>query len=241
VVSKEQGGASFQIALDGTNVVKGHENDLKEIQLVLNDGSFLSYNLFVTTYLGFGANEARRKYLSLASANWTANKIQDDCLMHGHKVTDGGLSLEGTGNYAQCIKKVSLVLNNGIPCPDTPCYFNGVHIPISNFSELNLVGVSEFWYTSTNVYDLGGPYNSNAFLSKFNSLCSSNWPNSQFPKPKDDDKPVDYNCFKSSWIYNILHLGLRLSTQQNMNVKSSLEFVNEIGNVELVLFIVLNN
>lgn len=217
-------------------MAKVHQDDLKEIQLVLNDGSLLSYKLFVTTYLGFGANEARRKYLSLASANSTAGKIQDDCLMHGHKVIEYGFSLEGTGNYEQCIKKVSRILNNGIPCPDTPCYFNGVHIPISNFSELNLVGVSEFWYTSTNVYDLGGLYNSKEFLTKFNSLCSSNWKNSPFTEPKDDDKPVDHNCFKSSWIYNILHLGLRLSTQQNMNGRSSLEFVNEIGNVELVLF-----
>jgi Golgi apyrase len=201
--------------------------------LFLKDGSILSYKLFVATYLGFGANEARRRYILLRLRNSTSVEIQDDCLMNGHKVKEDGIILKGTGNYDQCLKKVSHLLNNGLPCPDNPCYFNGVHIPISNFSEFNFVGVSEFWYTSTNVYNLGGIYNSTSFLSKFSSLCSLNWNDSPFAKPTDHDNPVDYYCFKSSWIYNFLHLGLRLSTQQNLDGKSSLEFVNEIGNSEL--------
>lgn len=159
--------------------------------------------------------------------------------MNGHNVIENGIQLEGTGNYLNCIKKVSVILNNGMPCPDNPCYFNGVHIPISNFSALNLIGVSEFWYTSTNVYNLGGLYNSSIFLSKFNDLCSSSWNSSQSAEPATDDSPsfVEYHCFKSSWIYNFLHLGLRLSTQQyNDATQSSLEFVDKIGNVEVVFF-----
>ena len=164
--------------------------------------------------------------------------------MNGHKVAENGLSLEGTGNYLKCIKEVSGLLNIGKSCKDDPCYFNGVHIPISNFSEFNLIGVSEFWYTSTNVYDLAGLYNSTAFLSKFKTLCSSNWSDISQSKLENlishsgglDPTFLEYQCFKSSWIYNFLHHGLLLSTQTTQSTaQSSLEFINEIENVEVVI------
>ncbi|CAO3593016.1 unnamed protein product [Absidia cylindrospora] len=58
------GGASAQIAFEPDHHQKEeHVADLTKIHLRTLDGSAMDYDVFVTTFLGYGSNEARRRYL----------------------------------------------------------------------------------------------------------------------------------------------------------------------------------
>ncbi|KAI9301165.1 nucleoside phosphatase family-domain-containing protein [Cunninghamella echinulata] len=60
----DMGGASAQIAFEPEHHQKEeHSNDLTKIHLRTLDGRALDYDVFVTTFLGYGSNEARRRYL----------------------------------------------------------------------------------------------------------------------------------------------------------------------------------
>ncbi|ORY49047.1 nucleoside phosphatase GDA1/CD39 [Rhizoclosmatium globosum] len=60
----DMGGASTQFAFEPTEEMKKlHGKTLKHVQLRNLDGSDVSYQIFVSTFLGFGVNEARRRYV----------------------------------------------------------------------------------------------------------------------------------------------------------------------------------
>ncbi|ORZ15351.1 nucleoside phosphatase family-domain-containing protein [Absidia repens] len=60
----DMGGASAQIAFEPDHHQKEeHVADLTKIHLRTLDGSPMDYDVFVTTFLGYGSNEARRRYL----------------------------------------------------------------------------------------------------------------------------------------------------------------------------------
>ncbi|ORZ10427.1 nucleoside phosphatase family-domain-containing protein [Absidia repens] len=60
----DMGGASAQIAFEPDHHQKEeHSSDLTKVHLRTLDGSAVDYDVFVTTFLGYGSNEARRRYL----------------------------------------------------------------------------------------------------------------------------------------------------------------------------------
>ena len=102
----------------------------------------------------YGANVARRRY---AATLWADRKqdaianIPDPCLPVGlideHFV--------GTGNYKACLDRISSMLaTNPLPV--------GMKLPKWALSE-SYVGLSEYWYTTADVFFTGGRYNSFSF------------------------------------------------------------------------------
>ncbi|KAJ3352572.1 Golgi apyrase [Entophlyctis luteolus] len=60
----DMGGASTQIAFEPVEEMKSlHEDDLTQVMLRKLDGTHLTFKIFVSTFLGFGVNEARKRYL----------------------------------------------------------------------------------------------------------------------------------------------------------------------------------
>ncbi|KAJ3277916.1 Golgi apyrase, partial [Borealophlyctis nickersoniae] len=60
----DMGGASTQIAFEPTPEMAAlHGDDLTKMKMRSIDGTEVEYNVFVTTFLGFGMNEARRRYI----------------------------------------------------------------------------------------------------------------------------------------------------------------------------------
>eukprot|EP00833_Pecoramyces_ruminatium_P007722 jgi/Orpsp1_1/1181754/evm.model.c7180000078468.1 len=62
----DMGGASTQIAYDVSQFIKGslkNEESIISTDLHKIDGQKTTYNVFSTTFLGFGMNETRRRYL----------------------------------------------------------------------------------------------------------------------------------------------------------------------------------
>ena len=199
----DMGGASAQICFAPTKeMAQKHANDLKSLRMRFLDGSEVQINTFVSTFLGFGANQARRRYVDFmynansphklpASLNQSevgespSIVIDDPCLHRGFSTNtfivaqDGQpmvFQLTGTGSFDECLDSMKPLLNKQIPCPDDPCLLNGVHAPIMSFQNHQFLGVSEFWYTTTSdLYHIGDDYNSEKFIEASRSFCSLNW------------------------------------------------------------------
>ena len=229
----DMGGASAQIAFapNATEAAK-HANDLKLLRLRKVNGQPSEYRVFVTTWLGFGANEARRRYVqSLLDAYPNSQELPDPCLPKGLLVQQSGEELAagshellakephliGTGVFAECLKQTYPLLEKDHVCEDSPCLLNGVHTPAIDFDVNHFVGVSEYWHTTHEVFAMAHKdkaYDFATYQKQVTSFCSRNWRDiaddvkTQKWGKKVDEKTVEEVCFKASWLINMLHDGI---------------------------------
>ncbi|KAH8117093.1 nucleoside phosphatase family-domain-containing protein, partial [Phellopilus nigrolimitatus] len=194
----DMGGASTQIAFEPSTEQRKKTKDLIDVRLRLIGGEEIQHQVFVTTWLGYGTNQARERYVGETIARHEKltddqnagnhDPVPDPCLPRDLQVIENSAylghedehsrkdhTLVGTGSYEQCLKQVSPLLNKDAPCPDVPCLFNGVHVPHIDFSVTHFIGVSEYWYSSEHVFGLGGPYNFVEFERAASEFCSRDW------------------------------------------------------------------
>lgn len=199
----DMGGGSFQIAYEVTgkdeNIPK---HRVAEFNLGCQNNDFdHTYKVYVTTFLGFGANEAQERYeegliqQAMASQQKTSELVnitnsealhpihrhrkivvQDPCLPIdlSYEIKKGYI-LEGGGNYTACQSSLIPLLNLSTPCEQDPCSMNGVHQPPIVFRNSEFYGFSEFWYTMEDVFRIGGLYGSKKFEEEAKRFCSTNW------------------------------------------------------------------
>ncbi|KAI1007863.1 Golgi apyrase [Podosphaera aphanis] len=226
----EMGGASAQIAFapNATETEK-HANDLKLLRLRSINGDASEYKVFTATWLGFGVNQARERYVqSLLDASYTTNvhEILDPCLPSGLRTTIDGrpvmysprdITLLGTGLFDECLRKTYPLLDKDAPCTNQPCLLHGQHVPVIDWSINHFVGVSEYWHTTHGVFDLehvNNKYNALAYKNMAMSFCSEEWDDIERYVEKKvwgskvDAKIAQEVCFKASWIINVLHEGI---------------------------------
>ncbi|KAJ3307039.1 Golgi apyrase [Kappamyces sp. JEL0829] len=237
----DMGGASAQIAFEPTaKLATIHGNDLKQVTIRKDTGQQQTHNLFVTTFLGFGANRARERYVERytqsGQTQWT-----DPCVSKGLEIKSGTLTVQGSGQFQQCFEKITPLLNKELECPDNPCLFNGVHAPIEDFRNHHFLGVSELWYTTSQVYDLGGPYSYEHLRSASEKLCELPWSNitaavesNVFPHVGSLSR-MKLHCFKSAYLLNVLHEGLRMPKDTHLSHSEGpiLESIDDIGGVSV--------
>ena len=225
------GGASAQIAFapNATEADK-HANDLTLMRLRTVDGQPQEHKIFVTTWLGFGVNEARKRYVQQLLEEYAVEDLQeipDPCLPRGAKLTlDGKLAsdsdgtqqhLSGTGEFDECLRRTFPLLEKNKTCLDEPCLINGQHVPAIDFDVNHFVGVSEYWHTTHEIFEMGHKdksYDFGTYQKRVAEFCSQDW---QYIEAGIDDKiygkKVDEQtayevCFKASWLINILHDGI---------------------------------
>ncbi|KAK5107376.1 hypothetical protein LTR62_001319 [Meristemomyces frigidus] len=229
----DMGGASAQIAFapNATEAEK-HANDLKLLRLRKVNGEALEYRVFVTTWLGFGANEARRRYVQgLLDSYPGERELPDPCLpsglmvnQTGHEILPGSPAsngsephLLGTGIFAECLKRTFPLLEKERHCDDAPCLLNGQHTPAIDFDVNHFVGVSEYWHTTHEVFAMAHKdrsYDFAEYQKQVTDFCSRDWRGilkdvgSQKWGKKVDEKTVEEVCFKASWLINMLHDGI---------------------------------
>lgn len=227
----DMGGASMQIAFSpNASESERHLDDLYRVRLRNINGQNQEWKVFVSSWLGFGANEAKRRYSeSLLLFNKiignTEKLLQDPCLpkaagrdeeFNGYKV-----DYVGTGNFSQCLEAMQPLLRKDMPCKDEPCLFNGMHVPAIDFNTDKFVGVSEYWYTANDIFKLGGHYDFETFSQHVNEYCGSSWEDIMNSKKtgikyKDvSDSMLKSACFKASWVINVLHSGFGLPVSGN--------------------------
>lgn len=224
----DMGGASAQIAFapNATEAEK-HANDLKLLRLRRVDGEAVEYGVFVTTWLGFGANEARRRYVEhLLEASPEAKEVPDPCLPVGLMIKPTGGEIEnddrithliGTGKFTECLSSAYPLLEKDKPCDDPPCLLNGIHTPAIDFDVNHFVGVSEFWHTTHEVFAMAHKdraYDFQSYQQQVSELCSRPWSDIEKDIAKEtwghkvDETTLEEVCFKASWLINMLHDGI---------------------------------
>ncbi|KAF2754630.1 hypothetical protein EJ05DRAFT_479599 [Pseudovirgaria hyperparasitica] len=229
----DMGGASAQIAFapNATEAEK-HANDLKLLRLRNVDGTSTEYRVFVTTWLGFGVNEARKRYVEhLLEAMPDSDELPDPCLPSGLTVTTKGRPVEagspedkgekthisGTGKFDTCIQSVYPLLDKDAPCADPPCLLHGSHVPAIDFDVNHFIGVSEYWHTTHEIFEFAHKdkaYDFHTYQKRVNEFCSMSWSDiSKGVKDHAWGNKVDETtalevCFKASWLINVLHDGI---------------------------------
>lgn len=225
----DMGGASAQIAFaPNVTETEKHANDLTLLRLRNVDGSPQEYRVFVTSWLEFGVREARRRYLETLQAASGTDGIQEfpePCLPAGLRTTIDGKPLHeddepyllGTGRFDECLRQTFPLLDKDAPCPEEPCLLHGTHVPAIDFDVNHFIGISEYWHTTHEVFEMGHKdkaYDFNTYQERVRSFCSQNWDTIErgilqhkWGKKVDQEKASEI-CFKASWIINVLHNGI---------------------------------
>ncbi|KAH3665859.1 hypothetical protein OGAPHI_004047 [Ogataea philodendri] len=229
----DMGGASTQIAFVPSDMkdIEQHKDDLYKVRLRNINGESQDWSVFVSTWLGFGANEARKRHLknligtlpeglNYDSDGDSKYDLFDPCSPKNMQIEQelNGITYQitGQGDYKTCLKHIYPLLLKHLPCKEDPCLFNGVHAPKIDFEKDKFVGVSEYWYTANDVFHMGGAYNFLKFEERLKEFCETEWEqietnfrNNQYgsniPEPILRD-----SCFKASWVVNVLHEGFEL-------------------------------
>lgn len=223
----DMGGASAQIAFaPNATVAEEHGNDLKLVRLRTMDGASLEYKVFSSTWLGFGVNQARSRYVKQLIDSILIDgehEVPDPCLPKGLRTTETGnnidgvskeLQLVGTGEFDECIRTTRPLLGKEMPCNDAPCLINGQHVPPIDFDVNHFVGVSEYWHTTHGVFSTDEDdqaYDFNTYQKKVMDFCSQPWgkiESSISSRKIDPMKEAQEACFKASWLINVLHEGI---------------------------------
>lgn len=257
----DMGGASAQIAFapNSTEADK-HANDLKLVRMRHMDGTNAEYRVFTTTWLGFGANKARDRYVEALKEEYgtQVDNLPDPCMPHGLHTTLGGdflgkkvvdgQSLVGTGKFDECLRKTYPLLRKDAPCADLPCLINGQHVPAIDFNTNHFVGVSEYWHTTHGVFgSKKEAYDLASYQHNVNEFCTRDWSDietdldkrKKSPERKAEDARVA--CFKASWLINMLYDGIgipRVGLESNSTAKDaadddSFRPVDKVDGVEL--------
>lgn len=225
----DMGGASAQIAFaPNMTETDKHANDLTLLRLRNVDGSPQEYRVFVTSWLEFGVREARRRYLeALQTASGTdgIKEFPDPCLPAGLRTTIDGKPLHpgdepyllGTGRFEECLRQTFPLLDKDAPCADEPCLLHGTHVPAIDFDVNHFIGISEYWHTTHEIFEMGHKdkaYDFNTYQERVKSFCSQDWASIErgllqhrWGKKVDQEKASEI-CFKASWIINVLHNGI---------------------------------
>ncbi|KAH6889102.1 nucleoside phosphatase family-domain-containing protein [Thelonectria olida] len=226
----DMGGASAQIAFaPNSTESEKHANDLKLVRMRTLDGSPTEYKVFTSTWLGFGANQARSRFVETLQEEYKGEKeLPDPCMPKGLRTTLDGKPIDssskdpvlaGTGAFDECLKKTYPLLGKELPCADEPCLINGQHVPAIDFDINHFVGVSEYWHTTHGffgkkhkAYDLA-TYQKNVL-----EFCSMDWGDiedeyledleKRKKTPEEKAQEAREACFKASWLINMLYDGI---------------------------------
>ncbi|KFQ41297.1 Ectonucleoside triphosphate diphosphohydrolase 7, partial [Nestor notabilis] len=228
----DMGGASLQIAYEvpdsGAFSSPQQEEAAKSLLAEFNLGCDVQhtghvYRVYVNTFLGFGGNFARQRYEDFVlNQTYVHNRLQgqqiglspempflDPCLPVGLEdtVVRGGQTLfvRGRGDWPACAELLQPLLAG--PNSSQASLVGAYKAPI-DFGNSEFYGFSEFFYCTEDVLRLGGH-----FFSAAQEYCSQRWEvltqrfRGGLYSAHADQHRLKYQCFKSAWMYQVLHQG----------------------------------
>nr|XP_015202200.1 PREDICTED: ectonucleoside triphosphate diphosphohydrolase 7 isoform X2 [Lepisosteus oculatus] len=234
----DMGGASLQIAYEVPSAITftspEQEEAAKSLLAEFNLGCDVEhtqhvYRVYVTTFLGFGGNMARQRYEDLlVNSSYSRSRLTGDqtgmsvstpypepCLPVGltDSVHRGGQTvfLRGHGDWLKCQEVVRPFLeesNNNISLA-------GVYQAPIDFHNSEFYGFSEFYYCTEDLLRIGGLYDSTKYTRAATDYCATKWSilkqrfKSSLYAPQADLSRLKYQCFKSAWMYEVLHSGFK--------------------------------
>ncbi|OLY85571.1 Golgi apyrase [Smittium mucronatum] len=233
----DMGGASTQIAFQLNNDIPvNNSSEITTISLRKMDGSDVSLNLFVTTFLGFGTNQARSRHEShltkttLESENPSSvSIIEDPCLAPGQlfPTSHNSTLLKGTGDFDLCINKTRLLLSEiDSPCTNPPCLIKPNNLHGTDISNMDFIGVSEYWFVSDDIFGLGGAWDMDKFVERAREFCKTEFNTSlkdHSHRPNTNPDRIRMQCFKASWLFSILTDGFSLFPEHSSLSQQNLD------------------
>lgn len=203
----DMGGASTQLAFSPTadELARSSfpEDELGRVQLRLLSGENVEWPVFVASWLGYGTNRARDRYIAQLVERWkhanpgdhdsgTAEPIRDPCLPRDlHMQSDDPAShpgFIGTGAFATCLEDLRPLLEHSTQCPTDHCLFAGrptPHIDFERQDQRGFIGVSEYWYTAQQVLGLGGIWDWGEWEKGMSEFCHRDWTGIEAQVEKD--------------------------------------------------------
>ena len=254
----DMGGASAQIAFSPNQTEsKNHASNLKLLRMRTLSGDPLEYRVFVATWLRFGVNEARARYVDALKESINTAEIKelpDPCMPVGltlsidGEITDsitanakGEPYLKGQGLFGECLRKTYPLLGEYTLCENSPCLLNSKDMPAIDFNVNHFVGVSEYWHTTHGVFDSSQenkPYDFSTYQTQVKQFCSQNWVDIEMGVKsgkwgnKVDQRIAIEVCFKASWLINFLHEGIgipRKGLEKAQSGYNATKDVSELG------------
>jgi Golgi apyrase len=193
----DMGGASTQLAFSPTpeELSKSAypEEDLGRVKLRLLSGEDVEWPVFVASWLGYGTNRARERYVDQLVVKWRESHIEDTALDLTRPIEDPCLpkdlrlpssdpsrhpDLMGTGAFSKCLLELTPLLEHSTPCPSSHCLFAGRPTPYIDFErqdQRGFIGVSEYWYTAQQVLGLGGIWDWGEWEQGMGDFCQRDW------------------------------------------------------------------
>lgn len=205
----DMGGASTQIAFSPTISELGKSgfpaSELRSVSLRLMSGQAVEWPLFVASWLGFGTNKARERYIERKVLDWQRQNeyltssahldtiptdapepfqpIEDPCLPAGLKLpstSPSQPSFIGTGSFSTCLTELQPLLERTATCPApaSHCLFAGLptpHIDFEREDQRGFIGISEYWYTAQQVLGLGGVWDWAEWEKGMEGFCKKEW------------------------------------------------------------------
>ncbi|KAJ8365318.1 hypothetical protein SKAU_G00141490 [Synaphobranchus kaupii] len=234
----DMGGASLQIAYEVPSAISftspEQEDAAKSLLAEFNLGCDVEhtqhvYRVYVTTFLGFGGNMAHQRYEeNLINGTLSKNRLTGDmtgmgestpyldpCLPRGLSETvqrdSQAVFLRGQGDWPRCQAAVRPFLGqrNGTVS------LRGVYQAPIDFHNSEFYGFSEFYYCTEDVLRIGGHYDSFKYSKAATDYCATEWStlkqrlDSKLYSSQADLSRLKYQCFKSAWMYEVLHSGFR--------------------------------
>jgi Golgi nucleoside diphosphatase len=191
-------------------------------------GASGAFELYVTTYLGFGANAAGLAYTealiekadSMASGATARPStvhvpITDPCMMVGQTRTHEERVFVGTGDYDKCRLKLIPVLRTQKSCEKEPCSLDGRHQAAMR-EKMHLFGLSEVWYTMNDALHLTEQdYDEELFDASMHGWCAQVYSGAKTKHdggfwPGADEDRFARQCFKAAYMSVFLHQGIGL-------------------------------
>ncbi|XP_032869979.1 ectonucleoside triphosphate diphosphohydrolase 4 isoform X2 [Amblyraja radiata] len=225
----DMGGVSTQIAYEVPKTEEVAKNLLAEFNLGCDaHHTDHVYRVYVTTFLGFGGNAARKRYEEqivykttltnrlLGQKMGTSEDIPylDPCLPVDIKDEihrDGQtVYLRGLGDFDWCREVIFPLLNK---TNETSTSISGIYQPPLDYRNSEFYGFSEFFYCTEDVLRMGGGYKVAKFTKAAKDYCATKWTvlkerfDHRLYSSHADLHRLKYQCFKSAWMYEVLHRG----------------------------------
>ncbi|XP_020636003.3 ectonucleoside triphosphate diphosphohydrolase 4 isoform X1 [Pogona vitticeps] len=248
----DMGGVSTQIAYEVPKTVSFASSQQEEVAKNLLAEFNLGcdahqtehvYRVYVATFLGFGGNAARQRYVDSIFTNTVfRNRLLgkqtgmtsdspylDPCLPLDveDEIQQNGqmMYLRGTGDFNLCRDIIQPFMNK---TNETQTSLNGVYQPPVHFENSEFYGFSEFYYCTEDVLRMGGDYNATKFIKAAKDYCATKWPvlRERFDRglyaSHADLHRLKYQCFKSAWMYEVFHSGFSFPVNYG-NLKTALQ------------------
>ncbi|XBW38510.1 hypothetical protein QEN19_004099 [Hanseniaspora menglaensis] len=250
----DMGGASQQIAFSPTTSSGSQKGSVLKLT---EDKQF---DIFVKTWLGFGTNQARKRYLqqlimlNLENNNdfedddYTNRVIYDNCLplnaAQDFNFNGKEFEIKGLGDFENCERMIYPLLLKHIPCGDADttegeCLFNGVTVPKIDFKQDRFVGISEYYYLTKDLFDMHNtPINFITLEKKIKDFCETDYSELKVSYNELPEDLLLNSCFKLNWLTNVLHEGFQFPRLDIDKIDSSNNYIpfmtmGEVNDMEL--------